>query len=105
MKTAIFLCISVFLVSTAFPKSKNGLPLKELETEVKQIVLATDLSSQMTKELLEGRHPHIAVECKEGTELPFKYRGDFGLVSVNFSPNLIFKLEKTAYLRFIRSRP
>jgi hypothetical protein len=105
MKTLGFLCISVFLVSTAFPKSKDRLSPKELETEVKQVVLITDLSSQMTKDLFAGLHPNIAVECKEGTELPFKYTGNFGLFSVNFTPNLSIKLEKTSYLRFIRTRP
>ena len=103
MKKWIVLCISVFFVSTAFPKSKDRLPPKELETEVKQVVLITDLSSQMTKELLEGLHPNIAVECREGTELSFKYTGHFGLFSVNYNPNLSIKVEKTAYLRFINS--
>jgi hypothetical protein len=105
MKTLGFFCISVFLVSTAFSKSKDRISPKELGTEVKQVVLITDLSSQMTKDLLAGLHPNIAVECKEGTELPFKYAGHFGLFSVKFTPNLSVKLEKTSYLRFIRTRP
>jgi hypothetical protein len=104
-KTLSFLCVAVLLVSTAYPKSKTRLPPKELETEVKQVVLVTDLSSQMTKDLFAGLHPHIAIECKEGTELPFKYKGDFGLFSVNFAPNLSIKLEKTVYLRFVNVRP
>jgi len=101
MKTWIVLCVSVFFVSTAFPKSKDRLPPKALENEVKQVVLITDLSSQMTKELLAGLHPDIAVECREGAELSFKYTGHFGLFSVNYNPNLSIKVEKTAYLRLI----
>jgi hypothetical protein len=44
--------------------------------------------------LLAGLHPDIAVECREGAELSFKYTGHFGLFSVNYNPNLSIKVEK-----------
>ena len=88
-KTIVFICAATLLVSTAFPKNKN-LPPKELEREVKQIVLLTDLNSQVTKELIEGHLPEMAVECREGTELPFKYMGKFfGLFSVPHYPSFV----------------
>lgn len=99
----MFVCAAALAVSTAFPKTKKH-PIQEPSTEVKQVIPLTELSSQMTKELIEGNHPEVAVECKQGTELAFKYSGNYGLLSVHFAPNLTIKIEKNAYIRFIRTR-
>lgn len=99
-KTLVLIFAATLMLSTAFAK-KRELPV-ELETEVKQVLSSTDLTPDMTKELLEGKHPRVAIECPEGRELPFKYMGDFGLFSVNFFPNLSVKVEKTCYFRFIK---
>ncbi len=103
-KIMMFICAATLALSTAFPKSKKQ-PPQELPAEVKQVVTLTDLSSQLTKELFEGNHPEIAIECKQGTELPLKYIGNYGLFSIHFAPNLSIKLEKNAYLRFMRTHP
>ncbi len=89
------------MVSTAFARDKKALP-PELNREAKQVILLTDLTPEIAKEVLEGMHPDVAIECPEGKELPFKYVGDFGLFSINFAPNLSIKIEKTCYFRFIK---
>jgi hypothetical protein len=103
-KTMMFICAATLALSAAFPKNKKH-PPQELPAEVKQVVTLTDLSSLLTKELFEGNHPEIAIECKQGTELPLKYIGNYGLFSIHFAPNLSIRLEKTAYLRFMRTNP
>jgi hypothetical protein len=103
-KSLLFICAATLAMSTALPKSKK-LPPQELSSDYKQVVQLTDLNPQLTKEVLDGQHPEIAIECREGTELPIKYLGNFGLASVHFAPNLSIKLEKTAYLRFMRAYP
>jgi hypothetical protein len=95
------LIVAICMVSTGFARVKNILPLAVSE-DVKKVVLFTDLTPEMTKELLEGQHPNVAVECREGVELPFKYVGNFGLYSINFSPNLSIRMEKTCYFRFVK---
>ena len=93
--------ISICMISNVWAKKKDVLP-SELKEEVKKVILFTDLTSEMTKELLEGKHSDVAIECREGVELPFKYVGDFGLYSINFAPNLSVKMERTCYLRFVK---
>lgn len=100
-KTFIYLLIATSMISTAFARDKKALP-PELNMEVKQVISLTDLTPEMAKEVLEGMHPDIAIECPEGKELPFKYMGDFGLFSINFAPNLSIKIEKTCYFRILK---
>ena len=100
-KIQVVLTIAMLMTSTLFAKKRSLFPT-ELNTEVKQVFPLADLNYEMTKELLEGKHPHMAIECREGVDLPFKYFGNFGLFSVNFAPNLSIKIEKTCYLRFVQ---
>ncbi|MBS0647677.1 MAG: hypothetical protein JSS10_00460 [Verrucomicrobia bacterium] len=102
-KMMLYVCAAAVAVSTAFPKDKKH-PIQEPTTEVKQVIPLTELSPQMTRELIEGSHPDIAIECKQGTQLAFKYSGNYELLSVHFAPNLTIKVEKNAYIRFIRTR-
>ena len=103
MKTIVsFILIAIALFSTTYAKERNA---SYAHREVKQIIPITDLTSKMTLELLGGQHPDVVVECKEGTNLPFMYLGDFGLFSVKFNPNLSIKIEKTCYLRVVQKSP
>lgn len=99
-KTAFILTM---MVSTAFART-GRYPPAELEVPVKQVICLTELTPQITKELFKGIHPNVAFKCEEGIALPLKYLGNFGLFSINFSPNLSFKVEKTCYLRFIKKK-
>lgn len=95
MKRILGLLIATVMMTTAFAKQID---------EAKEVIPFTGLSPEMTNDVVSGRRPDLAIECQEGTELPFKFLGHFGLFSVQFAPNLTFKIEKTCYLRFIPKR-
>lgn len=99
-KTIVYLS-SILLVSAAFAKSTPKIPvaLQEDVTEVKNFL---DVPKDLLPDLLAGNCPHLAIACEENTELPLKYFGNFDLFSIQFSPNLIFKVEKKFYLRFVK---
>lgn len=95
----------VFAISPAFAKGKGKRhAIEELSTEIKQVMLLTDLTSKISKELLEGRHPQVAVECKEGTHLPLKYLFNMGAFSIKLDPNLSLKVEKACYIRILSNK-
>ena len=64
--------------------------------------LLTDITPDLCKELLNGEHPEIVVECRQGISLPLKYLCNAGFFSIKYEPNLSFKVEKTCYLRLLR---
>lgn len=85
---------AALMVSTIVGKEKK------FNDPVEKIIPITELSkADMAQAFFGGGVQNIAVECKEGMELPLKYFGNFGPFSVKFLPNLSIKVEKTCYIR------
>ena len=89
-------------LSSVFARDKGkARAADELLTDVKQVILLTDLTTELSKEILYGQHPYAAIECREGTHLPLRYLFNAGFFSVKFEPNLSIKLDKTCYIRIL----
>ncbi len=101
MKKLLFLLLTVSL-STVFAKSGH----KSLEnlSEINQIILLTDITPAISKELLAGRLPTTAVECRENMSLPVAYFMKAPFFSLECLPNLTVKIQKTCYVRFTEKR-
>ena len=63
-----------------------------------------EVDSQMIGEIIAGMHPDLVVECPKGTELPISFLHNTVFFSLLCSPNLLIKVEKTCYLRFIKKK-
>ncbi len=87
------------MISTTFASKKKFVELDD----VTQTILVTDLTPEISQQISVGVCPNIAIEYPEGIEIPFKFKGKVDFASVNLDPNLSIKLEKTCYLRFIKT--
>ena len=79
------------------------LTAKELP-EVKVIIPIIDVTIEKSEELFNGRCPDVAILCEEGTKLPVKFLGSYGLFSVKYVPNLTIQVDKTFYLRYVGNK-
>ena len=102
-KLLMLTLLSMCILSPAFTKQKKCLADK-CKTPVTQIVSLLELNETMVKNILEENHPEIAIECAQGTELPLKYLGNFGSISLHFDPNATIRLEEKCYFRMIKSK-
>lgn len=96
-KNILFILALMMLSSSTFAKTKT-LP------EVRQVISLTDVTPEMSKELLSGMHPDIAIECKEGTSLPLQFLTKYGFFSLKWNPQLTLKVDRPCYLRTIKRR-
>ncbi len=87
----------------ATDKGKMG-AYEELLTDVNRVILETELTPQLSKEILSGKHPYLAIESRAGTDLPIKYFLNGGFFSVKFEPNLSIKIEKNCYIRILSNK-
>ncbi|NGX26147.1 MAG: hypothetical protein K940chlam6_00059 [Chlamydiae bacterium] len=92
---ALYILIAILFFSPVFGKEKV-LP------ETTEVIALTQLDTTLLNELLDGAHPDIAVECKEGTTIPVQFLQNTGLFGVELAPNLTIKVQKTCYLRVIK---
>jgi hypothetical protein len=101
MQMKSLLVTVTFMLITGFAGHKGDIN-DELAIPIEQVIPLTDITPELSKELLSGQLPDVAIECKEGVELPIKYLCKAGFISFKYEPNLSFKIEKTCYLRLIK---
>ena len=88
--------------SVIFAKEKIN-PILLLQP-IEKVVLLTELSPDIAKGLLEGRYPNLAVECRENMNLPIAYVFKNKIFSLNYSPNLTLKIQRSCYFRISNKR-
>lgn len=93
-RACCFLIIATTLLFPAFAKERSLPP-------VEKMISLTDLTFEITDELVQGKIPNMAIECKEGAQLPLRFFANYDLFSIGLIPNLTVRIEKTCYFRFI----
>lgn len=71
MKKLLFLLLTVSL-STVF--AKGGHKSSEELCEIEHVVLLTDVTPEITRELFQGQLPSTAIECRENLKTWEKYK-------------------------------
>lgn len=93
-----FIILFSILMAPIFAKEDRPLP------ELERVITKSDLDAQLMSELIAGMHPTIALECKEGNAHPVQFLCKMGIFSAKWDPNLLLRVEKPFYLRFIRGK-
>ncbi len=98
---ATYVCIAIFMISTTFASKKKDFEVVELD-DVVQTILLTELTPEISQQIMLGVCPHIAIEYPAGVEIPVKFKMKSDLVTMSLDPNFSFKSEVPLYVRFIR---
>src|SRR3989344_189181 len=76
-----------------------------LKEPVRAVVSLMQVTPALVKEIGQGAHQDMAIECKEGNALPLQLLYNTPLLAMSLAPNLSFKVNKTCYLRFVKKAP
>src|SRR5690349_4645939 len=68
------------------------------------IVSAGELTYDKIQEPIQSKNTDYAIELKEGIALPLQFLLKNRMFSATLDPNLVFKVNKTCYLRVVNKK-
>jgi len=97
MKKSLFLIACTMLATTGFAKTKffNDTP---------RIVSLDEISFEQIQEAIQSKSSDVTLELREGTVIPLQFLLKHQVFSAALNPNLVFKAEKTCYLRIVNKK-
>lgn len=97
MKRMLFLLMCNLIFTTAYPKVKFFDPPRSITS-------LDDLNFEDIQKLIQSKKCDITIELREGAIVPLKFLMKNRNFSAMIDPNLVFRVEKTAYLRLMNKK-
>jgi hypothetical protein len=97
------LCMAFAGISSALAINQSMAFSQQIYSQDLQIMNILDMDQKITEELLNGKLPHLILECSEGTTLPLNIllSGQYLELESTELPPYTLKIVKTCYLKFI----